>query len=103
MASYQKVLRKSELPEGKGRCVELNGRRIALFNVGGEFLAIDDTCTHAEASLAEGALIDGRTVECPWHGAQFDIKTGAAKTLPAVEPVKTYPVRVAGEDVEVEI
>ena len=103
MPNFQKALRKSELPAGKARCVEIQGRRIAVFNVGGSFLAIDDGCTHAEASLAEGSVIDGCTVECPWHGAQFDLKTGAAKTLPAVEPVKSYRTRVTGEDVEVEI
>ena len=103
MGSFHKALKKGELPPGKARCVEVAGVRIALFNIGGGFVAIDDGCTHAEASLADGALVDDCTVECPWHGAQFDLKTGKAKSLPAVEGVRVYATRVSGDDVEIEV
>ncbi len=73
---------------------------IAVFNVDGELLSTDDTCTHAESSLAEG-FIEGDTVECEMHFAKFCIRTGAALTRPAVIPLKTYPVRVSDGQVYV--
>jgi len=103
VSTFLKALKTSDLPQGRGKCVELNGKRIAIFHTALGYFAIDDGCTHADASMAEGGLVDDCTVECPWHGAQFDLKTGAAKTLPAVEPVKPYPVRVTGDDIEVEV
>ncbi|MBI3831407.1 MAG: non-heme iron oxygenase ferredoxin subunit [Planctomycetes bacterium] len=103
MSTFVAVLKKDALPLGKGRCVDIKGKRIAVFHTGAGYLAIDDGCTHADASLADGGLVDDCTIECPWHGAQFDLKTGAAKTLPAVEPVKQYKVRVTGDDIEVEV
>ena len=105
--AFVKAIAKSELQPNRGRCVQLNGKNIALFFMDGEYMAIDDLCTHAEASLADGAAYKddkGRcVVECPWHGAQFDCKTGAALTLPAVAPVKSYPTRVEGDSVEVDV
>jgi 3-phenylpropionate/trans-cinnamate dioxygenase ferredoxin component len=104
---FVKAIAKSELKPNQGRCVTLEGKQIAIFNMDGQYLAIDDLCTHADASLADGGVFkdeQGRClVECPWHGARFDLKTGAALTLPAVTPVKTYPVREAGDALEVEI
>ena len=102
MAAFQKVLKKSELAVGRGKCVELQGKRIAVFNVDGNFFAIDDFCTHAGASLADGAVVNSSAVECPWHGAQFDLKTGEALTPPAYDKVKAYNVRLHGEDIEIE-
>jgi 3-phenylpropionate/trans-cinnamate dioxygenase ferredoxin subunit len=102
MPEYTKVLKKGELPEGAARCVEVKGRRIAVFNAGGTFYALDDLCSHDEAYLSEGRLTDGE-VECPQHGSRFDLKTGKPRCLPAVKPVKAYPVRVTGEDVEIEV
>lgn len=102
MAQCIKVASKSEIEPGSGKCIEAEGKKIAVFNVDGEFRAIDDTCTHADASLSEGVIVDG-DVECPWHGACFNLETGEATTPPAIEPVSTYPVRVNGDDVEVEV
>jgi len=96
----------SEVVPEKGKAVEINGAKIALFRIDGKLLAIDDKCTHDEASLAEGgvAVMDGKCiVECPWHGATFDLCTGKALTFPAVTPVKTYAVREQGGRIEVEI
>jgi 3-phenylpropionate/trans-cinnamate dioxygenase ferredoxin subunit len=82
--------------------VELQGQRIALFRRGDSFFAIGDTCTHAGGSLSEGFL-EGYEVECPLHGARFDLRTGEALCAPAFEPVPSYPTRVVGEDIEVEL
>lgn len=104
--AFSKALQKSELQPGQGRCVTLGGKKIAIFNVDGKFMAIDDTCTHDEASLAEGTILheEGRcVVECPWHGAHFDLSSGAAVTLPAVTPVKTYAARIEGDSIEVDV
>jgi len=102
MPEFIKVASASEVPPGQGKCVEAGGRQIALFNVGGTFYAIDNECTHAGGPLAEG-MVQGDEVECPWHGAHFSVKTGAALTPPAAEGVAAYKVRVSGADVEVEL
>jgi 3-phenylpropionate/trans-cinnamate dioxygenase ferredoxin subunit len=81
-----------ELPPGES--VRIPGSpAIAVFNAGGQLYAIDDTCTHQDASLADGWL-EGCFVECPLHAAQFDLRTGVPTCLPAKEPVRTYPVVV---------
>ena len=103
MSSFIKALNKNDLPDKKGRCVELKGQRIAIFNVGGAFFAIEDSCTHAGASLAEGYVLNNCAVECPWHGARFDLQTGKVQSLPASEPVRIFPVRLQGDDLEVEV
>jgi 3-phenylpropionate/trans-cinnamate dioxygenase ferredoxin subunit len=103
---FVKAVSKAELLPGQKKCVLLGGKKIAIFNVEGEYFAVDDRCSHMKASLSEGTALkqdDRCTVECPWHGAQFDLKTGAALTLPAVKPVKSYMVQVRGDDVEIDI
>lgn len=82
--------------------VEANGKRIALCNVNGRYYAIDDVCTHDGAPLDQGEL-QGELVECPRHGAKFDVTTGRAVVLPAVQAVKTYPVQIDGDDVQVDV
>ena len=90
------------LPPGTGRAFTVANRQLAFFNIDGRIFAIDDTCPHSGASLAEGSL-DGTTVTCPWHGAEFDVTCGKVLCLPAVEDVKSYPVFVNGGSVEVEL
>lgn len=102
MAQYYRVAGVDEIPPGRGRCFVVDGRRIAVFRVEDEFFAIDDRCTHAEASLSEGDVW-GHEVACPRHGATFDLRTGEATALPAVEPVRTYEVRIDGDDVLVAV
>ena len=102
MPHFIKVAEKSEMADGTGKCVEVEGKRIALFNLGGEFYAIDDTCTHRGGPLSEGSL-EGDEVECPLHGAHFNIKSGRGTSPPAGAPVTAYTVRVTGEDVELEV
>lgn len=91
----------ANLPAGKGETVLLNGRRIAVFNVGGEFYALDDECPHRGGPLGSGwAEGEKCTVACPLHGWEFDLKTGACLTVPA-RPVRAHPVRVVDGKVEI--
>ena len=80
--------------------IEIDGALVAVFNVGGEFYAIEDVCTHDGGELAGGA-VDGDVVICPRHGARFCLRTGAALTPPAYEPVRTFETRVNDGIVEV--
>jgi 3-phenylpropionate/trans-cinnamate dioxygenase ferredoxin component len=95
-----RVCAKSDLPPGRVKRIE--NPAIAIFNVGGTLFAISDICTHAEASLSEGQ-VTAETVECPLHGATFDLRTGEALTPPAIEPVQTYRVVLQDEDIFVEL
>jgi len=96
MAEYVKVAQASELEPNHGKLVEVQGKKIALFNVDGKFHAIDNTCTHRGGPLSEGEL-EGDEVTCPWHGAKF--KVGP----PAPQGVGSYKVRVNGPDIELEL
>lgn len=90
---FVKVASESEVGEGSVLVVEPHGHRIALTKSDGKYFAIDDRCTHDNGPLGEGELIDGQ-IECPRHGARFDIRTGKAMTLPATGKVSTYNVEV---------
>ena len=97
----KKIAKTSDLAPGSGKVVEAEGETLALFNVEGTLYAIGNTCPHRGGPLGEGSL-QGNTVTCPWHGAQFDVKTGKVLGPPAATGVKSYPVRVEGEDVSIE-
>jgi 3-phenylpropionate/trans-cinnamate dioxygenase ferredoxin subunit len=100
--ALETVAKVSDTPPGTISVHEAGGVRIALCNVNGRFYAIDDVCTHDGGPLDQGEL-DGEQVECPRHGAKFDVTTGRATVLPAVRPVKTYRVEVDGDYVKVEM
>lgn len=102
MAGFVKVAKTEDLAPGQGKMVEAGGKTIALFNVDGDYYAIDDTCTHKGGPLCEGEL-DGKEVTCPWHGAVFDVTTGEVLGPPAMEGVACYKTRVSGKDIEIEI
>ena len=85
-----------------GKVVEAGGQSIAVFQVAGSYYAVGNVCTHRGGPLPQGTL-SGSEVICPWHGARFDVRTGAVLGPPAREGVKSYPVRVNGGDVEVEV
>ena len=94
----------SELPPGSSRIVDHDGGEIGIFNCGGELFAIEDRCSHDDGPLAEGEHeADRGVVICPRHGAEFDIRTGRALTLPAYTPVDTFPVRVEDGIVKVDV
>jgi nitrite reductase/ring-hydroxylating ferredoxin subunit len=102
MSKTVKVAQTTDLSPGTGKVVQADGRDLALFNVDGAYFAIDNTCTHRGGPLGEGKLT-GDTVECPWHGAQFNVKTGAVTRPPAPTGVRSFPVKVQGNDVLVEV
>lgn len=92
----------SNIPPGRVGVFFVGDREIAVCNVDGEFFAIDNICTHDGGSLDQGEL-EGNEIECPRHGARFDVTTGAAIQLPAFEPVESYPVRIEGDTIVVEV
>ena len=102
--SFVRVVAAEEVKTGSARRVELDGRAIAVVrSEEGKFYAIDDTCTHEDTSLAEG-YIEGRVIECPRHGARFDLETGNSLSfLPATEAVRTYEVKVDNGEILVNI
>jgi nitrite reductase/ring-hydroxylating ferredoxin subunit len=89
-----------EIKEEEPLAVEIAGRHVALYRLGGEFYATGNICSHAEALLSDGVL-DGCEIECPLHMGRFDIRTGEALTSPVEIDIPTYRVRVAGETLEV--
>jgi 3-phenylpropionate/trans-cinnamate dioxygenase ferredoxin subunit len=94
----------AQLPSGTMRLVEADGRKIGVFNCDGRLYAIEDRCSHDDGPLAEGEFdTSACTVECPRHGSLFDLATGRPKTLPAYQPVETFPVTIDGDTVKLEI
>ena len=93
MAGDRVVADVADIPPGSARVVECDGKRLALCNVDGAFYAVDDVCTHDGGSLDQGELI-GDEIECPRHGARFSVVTGRVTRLPAMMPLRTYPVSV---------
>ncbi|MEW6543578.1 MAG: non-heme iron oxygenase ferredoxin subunit [Nitrospirota bacterium] len=99
MGEFVRIAGTGDVSPGSGIVKEVNGQSIAVFNVGGTFYAIDNTCVHRGGPLGEGEL-DGDTVTCPWHGWAYDVKTGKSLTNPSA-CVKSYQVKVEGTDVKV--
>jgi 3-phenylpropionate/trans-cinnamate dioxygenase ferredoxin subunit len=93
-----------DLPPGERRIVEWEDLEIGVFNVNGEILAIEDRCSHDDGPLAEGTLDpEACTVECPRHGALFDLRSGKPLTLPAYVPVETFPVLIEDGTIKLQI
>ena len=91
-----------DVAPGEARCFDVAGRPVALARIGDEYFAVDDTCSHADYSLSEGDVdVDECALECPAHGSLFDLRTGAALTLPAVSPVAVHEVAVSAGGVHV--
>lgn len=99
------VGRTSDVPEGEARRFVVKRIEVAVANLGGGvFLAVDDICSHAEASLSEGEVDpEDETIECPRHGSVFDLRTGQPKSLPATAPVLSFPVKVEGDIIMIEL
>ena len=100
MAEFHKIAATDEVAPGTVKQYRVEERPVALCNVEGEFFAFEDVCTHQFAYLSEGGL-EGGQIRCPLHGAKFDVKSGAAKGLPAVKPVPTHEVKVENGQVYV--
>ncbi len=93
MSNEHAVASSSEIGPGQKKVLMVDGRPIAIFNVGGQFHALDDVCTHDGGPLAEGEF-QGCEIQCPRHGARFDVRTGKALSFPAFSPVPTHGVAV---------
>jgi 3-phenylpropionate/trans-cinnamate dioxygenase ferredoxin subunit len=102
MAEWVKVAAVGELAPGDKKQIDLDGLAVALFNVDGQYYAIEDVCTHDGAPLAHGRF-RGDQITCPRHGARFNVRTGEALSMPAFEPVETYQVKVEGNDILIEV
>ena len=97
-AEYLVVATKAELPNGARKLVEIDGQAIAVFNIAGAYYAIADVCSHDDGPVAEGELIE-HEIECPRHGARFDVRTGRVLSFPAIVDIPAYPVKVEGDDI----
>ncbi len=99
MPQFITVARLSELPPGEMKTVEFEGEPVVLANVDGEVFAFNGECTHQGGPLGEGLLV-GDSVECPWHGGQFNVKTGEVIGPPPATDVSSYDVAVEGDEVK---
>jgi 3-phenylpropionate/trans-cinnamate dioxygenase ferredoxin subunit len=99
---FVKVGTKNDFPEAASVAVQVNGRDICIIRHKDRFYAFDNRCSHAESQLSGGDVEDGEIV-CPLHGARFNLATGEPTTLPAVKPVRTYEVKVEGDNVFLKI
>jgi len=103
MMSWIRALSAEELPIGQTRLSLLDGERVVLCRVSdGEVYAIEDSCSHDDGPLGEGKLEED-VIECPRHGARFDVRTGAAVRMPAATPIETYPARISDGWIEVDL
>jgi 3-phenylpropionate/trans-cinnamate dioxygenase ferredoxin component len=102
-SSFTPVLTVTELSPGQMRCVDVHGVPVLLVNSkDGSLHAVHNICTHAFARMDEGRLRGHRLI-CPLHGASFDVRTGAVLGAPATVPLASYPVRIAGDQIEVQV
>lgn len=103
--STKTKIKKSDIKPGCARSYEIGESKIVVCNVNDEYFAVDDICSHDDGVLVsgEGNLIENCQLECPRHGARFDVKTGEAKRMPAVAAVKTYKINIYGDEIEVEV
>ena len=96
------VAKVNEIPVGQFKSVQVQGKNLLVCHIQEGFYVVDDTCTHDDGPLADGWL-EGRAIECPRHGARFDVKTGKVLCLPAAIPIHAYSVQVDGDEVKVDI
>jgi nitrite reductase/ring-hydroxylating ferredoxin subunit len=102
MKSQVEVAKVDQVKPGQSHLVRIKDQAIALFNIEGTIFGLDNTCPHSRGPLVEGR-VSGHKVRCPWHGAQFDITTGACLAGPATQAVKTYVVHVENGSVFIEL
>jgi 3-phenylpropionate/trans-cinnamate dioxygenase ferredoxin subunit len=100
MSDWISVAREGELAPGEWRTLDVEGTAVVVFNIDGDYYAIEDVCTHDGGQLT-GGTVEGDQIICPRHGARFCVRTGAALTPPAYEPTAKFPVRVHEGDVQV--
>ncbi len=100
MPTFVTVARTADIPPGRVKYVEVEDYQLAICNVDGEFYCIEDVCTHDGGRLDQGGLM-GAVIECPRHGARFDVRTGKVLRMPAVVPIETFPLQVEGDAIKV--
>lgn len=100
MSDWVTVARVGELAPGERRIVDVDGAQAVVFNLEGQYYAIEDVCTHDSGQLTGGS-VEGDQIICPRHGARFCIRTGEALTAPAYEPTATFPVRIENNEIQV--
>jgi 3-phenylpropionate/trans-cinnamate dioxygenase ferredoxin subunit len=100
LAEFVTVAPVGEVKKGHVKTFTVNGKRVALCNVEGTYFAVQDLCTHDGGPLGQGELWDHQ-IECPRHGGRFDVRTGEVTALPPMFPIKTFPVRVEGDEIQV--
>src|SRR5215471_7632186 len=104
MSEFVRVTKVADLADPGKMLVEIDDRLVVLFHVGGKFFALDDVCTHDGGPLSEGTLdTKACTIACPRHGAKFDIKNGAALTMPATQATRSHEVKIMGDEVFVKL
>ncbi len=101
MTEFVKVARVADIPEGERLYYDFEEESIIILNVGGRFYCIADLCSHDDGPLADGEL-EGHEIECPRHGARFDVRNGRALCLPATTPIPHYAVKIEDGDIYVE-
>lgn len=99
---YQLLTTIDQVPENKVSCFELDGQSIAVTQVKGEFYAVINKCSHAEQTFEEGK-VRGYKLYCPLHGAMFDIRDGSVLSPPAFNPIKTYPLKIEGNEIHIDL
>lgn len=102
MGELIRVASTSDIAPDAGIAIDVRGQRVAIFNVGGNYYAIGETCTHKGGPLSQGA-IEGTGVVCPWHGARFELRTGEVLSPPAPRGVDSYKVVIEGNDIKLEV
>jgi nitrite reductase/ring-hydroxylating ferredoxin subunit len=100
--AFVRICSVNDIPEGSVKAFQVNGSAVAVYHSAGAFYASEDICSHEHEHLSEGWL-EGEVIECPRHGAQFNLKTGEALSLPATEPIAVFEVKVEGEDILVRV
>jgi 3-phenylpropionate/trans-cinnamate dioxygenase ferredoxin subunit len=102
MSRFVKAAQVGDVQPGSRKILEVEGEFIAIFNVGGQYYAIEDVCSHDDGPVAEGDL-EGYEIVCPRHGAHFDIRDGRVLSFPAITPIRSFPVKLEGNDILIEI
>ena len=102
MAGFEKVARAGDIPSGQGKEFEVDGKQIAIFNIDGDYRAINNACPHVGGPLSEGT-VEGNVVTCPWHRATFDLTNGSTLGGPSPTGVSCYTVRIMDGEIEVEV
>ena len=102
MTDYLTVAKVGDIVDGGTFCTEVSDRYVVIVRIGEQYFCIDDVCSHDGGPLGDGAISD-HCLECPRHGAKFDVRTGAAVSMPATEPISSHEVRIEGNEIQVRL